>query len=91
MIQIIPTLILYLFRTATRLVLAASMTFLILMLPRGISYLVKIFTPQVSAAESRPTDVHLIVDEVLSWLQYLNHSINFFIYVLASKRFRFSS
>ena len=36
-------------------------------------------------------DTHIAVDTVTWWLQYLNHSINFFVYVLAIKKFRFSS
>lgn len=67
------------------------MTFLILMIPIGISNLVKIFTQEMSAVESASSDLHLIVDELLGWLQYLNHSINFFVYVVANKGFRFSS
>ena len=71
-------------RTATRLVLSASIAFLVLMIPRGISYIW--FT-----VATEFTDTHRAIDTVVWWLQYVNHSINFFIYVLASKKFRFTS
>ena len=72
--------------------LAASLTFLVLMFPRGVSYVMKLFLSEEKVSMSQwKNEIHLVVDMLSWWLQYLNHSINFFVYVLANKNFRFSS
>lgn len=76
-------------RRGTKLVLAASVTFLLLMFPRGVCFMVRTYTPRQQLIEGSTDELVLAVDEVLSWFQYLNHSINFFIYVLINKNLRF--
>ena len=76
-----------LFRRATRLALAASLIFLVLMVPRAISILVSIIgDPERKIGTIN--DTHAITDLVTYWLQYLNHSVNFFVYIVANKNFR---
>ena len=76
-----------LFRRATRLALAASLIFLVLMVPRAISILVSIIgDPERKIGYIN--DTHTIIDLVTYWLQYLNHSVNFFVYIVANKNFR---
>ena len=78
------------------MVLAASVVHVVLMLPRGLSYIM-VLSVDSSMQEDyfkyniHVDDTHLAIDMVSWWLQYLNHSINFFVYVLAVKRFRFNS
>lgn len=72
--------------------LAASMTFLILMFPRGVSFVVKvIISQQKLSVDVWKNESHLVVDMVVYWFQYLNHSVNFFVYVLANNKFRICS
>ena len=81
--------LLFFCRRGTKLVLAASMTFLILMFPRGISFVVKIIISKQSLSiDIWRDEAHQIVDMVTWWLQYLNHSVNFFVYVVANNKFR---
>ena len=58
------------------------------MMPAGVTYM-KAFIEQDTFAYT--DDTHKAADMVAWWLQYVNHSINFFIYVLAHKKFRFTS
>mgnify|MGYP001801195249 CR=1 FL=1 len=77
------------FRRATRLVLGAAVVFLVLMMPKAISYLIRVFgDPEGNVGTIN--DTHTIIDNVAYWLQYLNHSVNFFVYVLVYKKFRIS-
>ena len=75
-------------RKASRLVLAVLIVFIILMLPRGVSLIIKIASPTY---DKLTQNTHHTIDMVLEWFHYLNHAINFFVYVLASKDFRFRS
>lgn len=75
-------------RAATRIVLSASIVFVVLMIPRGVSYMLIALEP---SREIWRSDAHTAVDMVFWWLQYVNHSVNFFIYVVASKQFRLRS
>ena len=57
------------------------------MVPRAISILVSIIgDPERKIGAIN--DAHTITDLVTYWLQYLNHSVNFFVYIVANKNFR---
>lgn len=64
--------------------IAASITFVVLMIPRGV-----LTTITLNADWKYDTEEELIWDAVAYQLQYLNHAINFFLYVLANNSFRY--
>lgn len=80
----------FVYRKATRLVLAASVTFIVLMVPRAVTYVISVFYHPDRDLTSI-NDAHAIAHSLAYCLQYSNHSINFFIYVVANKNFRFTS
>ena len=67
--------------------MTASMLFIILMMPRCILYTMRLKDDQQDPQHARG-DIHAILDSIAWCLQYLNHSINLFIYMLFIKRFR---
>ena len=76
--------------------MSAAAVHVILVIPRGLSYVMVLSVNSDSREDFWQNNIHLddthiAVDTVTWWLQYLNHSINFFVYVLAIKKFRFSS
>lgn len=73
----------YCCRKATLLVIIASVTFLILMIPRGIATTI-VF--DINWAYKSTADQ--LFDMASYQLQYLNHATNFFIYILANAAFR---
>ena len=66
--------------------IAASVTFVILMIPRGVSTTISL-DPEWDYAD----DVTAVLDSVAYLLQYTNHATNFFLYVLANNSFRYVS
>ena len=69
------------------MVVIASVAFVILMIPRGISTTIS-STRLNGVYES---EEEALFDIVAHYLQYLNHATNFFIYILANARFRLES
>ncbi|XP_067946020.1 galanin receptor 2b-like isoform X2 [Watersipora subatra] len=70
-------------RKATTLVVAASITFVVLMIPRGVSTMMSLDIEWDYRNRDR-----FIFDHAAYQLQYLNHAINFFLYILANRNFR---
>ncbi|KAF6028265.1 hypothetical protein EB796_013431 [Bugula neritina] len=70
-------------RKATILVITASVAFVVLMIPRGISTSISF-----DARLEYQTDAEYSLDNVAYLLQYLNHATNFFLYVLVNDNFR---
>lgn len=65
------------------MVTAASAVFLVFMIPRGV-----LIALNTEAYDWPHTKTYWIYDEIAFELQYLNHSTNFFIYVVANDSFR---
>ena len=74
----------FFFRRAMRAVLGASIIFIILMIPKAVVYFFAIFwDPGVETLNRN--GYTKILDVLASTLQYTNHSINLFVYVVAMK------
>lgn len=71
------------YRKASTLVIVASVTFVVLMIPRGVST-----TISLDIDWTYKNTTLFILDYVAYLMQYLNHAINFFLYVLANNKFR---
>lgn len=65
------------------LVILASVTFVVLMIPRGV-----LTTLTMDHDWAYETPQEEIADLVAYLLQYSNHAINFFIYIFANNSFR---
>ena len=72
------------------MVMAASFIFLILMVPRGIVFLIRTMDGEGDPLIENG-DIDAIIDTTAWFLQYLNHSINLFIYMVFLKKFRICS
>lgn len=72
-----------------RVVLSASIIFIILMVPKAVVYLFAKFWDPESTQSGSLSDFTTILDVLASMLQYTNHSINFFVYVVANKQLCF--
>ena len=59
------------------------MTFVILMIPRGVSTMISL-----DASWDYSQDAEELLDIIAYLLQYLNHAINFFLYILSNNSFR---
>ena len=73
-------------RKATRVVMGASIVFIMLMVPSVLSMiLMDLAGAKNHMTESQATADFIIpiIDDVFLWMRYINHSINLFVYVLA--------
>ena len=73
--------------------MAASVVFLILLLPKAIAVTVRHIYDDMNPEVSQDwvPDSLQIMDIVVGWPQHLNHSINLFIYMLTIKKFKVCS
>lgn len=70
-------------RKATILVVAASITFVVLMIPRGV-----VNTIVMDSNWEYESNILEALDTLTYLLQYLNHATNFFVYMIANQAFR---
>ena len=79
------------YRKGSVLVMPASVIFLVLMIPRGIYFAEHILTYNKGQQEPREQSAiyyRIWLDMTSWWLQYINHSVNLFVYMIFIRKFR---